>query len=259
MPSGDRAFFQAADAYERFMGRYSRPLARELVRVAGIEPGERVLDIGCGTGAFAELLAETVGVRNVAAVDPSQPFVEGCRANVPGADVRVGTAESLPWEDDCFDCAVAQLVFHFVDDPPRALEEMARVTRPGGRVAACVWDMAGGMTMLAAYWDAAREVDPTIPGEAARFGTAKGQLAGLWRDGGLRDVEEGTITTASRYESFDELWHGFLAGTGPAGAHASSLDPGRQDAVRAAYRRRVGCPEGQFELEATAWYVVGTV
>jgi SAM-dependent methyltransferase len=257
--SPDQAFFRDADPYERFMGRYSRPLAHELVRVARVAPGEQVLDVGCGTGALTGLLAELVGSEHVGGADPSEPFVEACRKNVPGADVRVGPAEALPFDDEAFDCTLAQLVFHFVDDPTKALGEMARVTRRGGRVGACVWDMTGGMTMLATYWQAAREIDASAPGEASRFGVAPGQLADLWREGGLQDVEAGAITVSSRYRDFDELWQSFLAGIGPAGAHASSLDDATRDAVRDAYHRRIGSPAGPFELDATAWYAVASV
>jgi SAM-dependent methyltransferase len=255
----DQTFFQAADAYERFMGRYSRQLAPQFAGAAGVAAGERVLDVGCGTGALTAVLAEIVGAERVAAADPSEPFVEECRVQVPGADLRVGPAEALPFEDDAFDCALAQLVFHFVGDQAAALGEMARVTRSGGRVAACVWDFTGGMTMIRAYWDAAREIDPDAPDEIERFGGRPGQLAALWRDAGLRDVADGSLTVSSRYEDFDELWATFLGGVGPVGAHAASLDESRRDALREALRRRLGSPEAAFELSARAWYALGVV
>ena len=255
----DRALFQGVDAYERFMGRYSAPLAHELAKVAGVVAGMRVLDVGCGTGALTSVLAGLVGPEHVAAVDPSEPFVEECRARVPGADVRLGPAEALPFGDGTFDCAVAQLVFHFVADPSGAVAEMARVTRPGGRVAACVWDFTGGMTMLRAYWDAASEVDPEAPDEVARFGGRPGELAALWRDQGLRDVADGSLTVSSAYSGFDELWESFLGGAGPVGMHAVSLDEARRDAMREALHRRLGSPAGPFELTATAWCAVGVV
>ncbi len=259
MPEPDQTLFEAVGAYDRFMGRYSRLLADEFARAAGVAAEERVVDVGCGTGALTGVLAGLVGPELVAAVDPSEPFVAECRARVPGADVRVGPAEALPFADDSFDRALAQLVFHFVGDQAASVAEMARVTRPGGGVAACVWDFTGGMTMLRAYWDAAREVDPDAPDEVGRFGGRPGELAALWRDAGLRDLVDGSLGVSSRYEDFDELWQTFLGGAGPAGVHVASLDESRRDALREALYRRVGSSEGSFELGARAWYVVGTV
>jgi SAM-dependent methyltransferase len=258
-PDSESRFFALADPYERFMGRYSRSLAPEFARVAQVAAGERVLDVGCGTGALTAVLADAVGAERVAAVDPSEPFVNECRRRVPGGDVRVGPAEALPFEAQSFDRALSQLVFHFVSDPAKAVREMARVVRPGGSVAACVWDMNGGMTLLSAYWRAVKDIEPGTPGEETRFGVGEGQLAELWTNAGLRNVEHGAITSRSEYESFDELWESFLGGIGPAGAHACSLDAARRDAVRAALYRRVGAPQGAFELTARAWYAVGSV
>jgi SAM-dependent methyltransferase len=259
-PGSDRVLFQSVDAYERFMGRYSWPLAREFVRAAGVAAGERVVDVGCGTGALTSVLAELVGAERVAAADPSEPFVEQCRARVPGADVRVGPAEALPFDDDTFDCALAQLVFHFVSNPAAGVAEMARVTRTGGRVAASVWDFTGGMTMLRAYWDSAREVDPNAPDEIERFGGRPGQLGALWRDAGLRDVVDGSLTVSSHYQDFEELWQSFLGrAAGPVGAHVALLDESRREAVRGALRRRLGSPAGAFTMSASAWYAVGVV
>ena len=251
--------FQQADAYETFMGRYSRSLAPEFAKAAGVAEGQRVLDVGCGTGALTAVLAELVGADQVAAVDPSEPFVEECQASVPGADVRVAPAEALPFEDGTFDRALSQLVFHFVQDPAASVREMARVTRPGGLLAACVWDMTGGMSMLRGYWQSVREAG--IPGgdEAERFGGHEGQLATLWREAGLHDVTDGSLTIESRYRDFDELWDSFQGGVGPAGAHASALEGEAREAVRKAFRRKVGSPEGEFALSARAWYAAGTV
>jgi SAM-dependent methyltransferase len=257
--TSDSQMFQKADAYENFMGRYSRPLGPEFARASGVERGERVLDVGCGTGALTSVLADIAGADSVAAVDPSEPFVSQCRDNVPGADVRVGPAEALPFGDGEFDRALSQLVFHFVDDPAAAVAEMARVTRPGGVVSSCVWDMTGGMTMIGAYWDAVSEAGVPGRSEVERFGGKPGQLAGLWRDAGLRDVEDSTITVSTAYRDFDELWATFRAGVGPVGVHAESLEGDALDAVREALHRNVGSPEGAFELTATAWFAAGTV
>jgi SAM-dependent methyltransferase len=258
--TSDPQLFQKADAYENFMGRYSRPLGPELARAARVEPGQRVVDVGCGTGALTVVLAGIVGAENVAAGDPSEPFVEQCRENVPGADVRVAPAEALPFTDGEFDRSLAQLVFHFVDNPAAAVAEMKRVTRPGGLVAACVWDFTGGMTMIRGYWDAARQVDPNAPDEAERFGGGPGQLAQLWREAGLQDVVDSSLTVTTRYVDFDELWRSFVGGVGPIGVHAASLEGELRDAVRAAFWRNVGSPpDGPFTLTATAWCAVGAV
>jgi SAM-dependent methyltransferase len=251
--------FVDASAYQRFMGRYSDPLAREFATALGIAPGERVVDVGCGTGALTAVLAELVGAANVAGVDPSEPFVAQACARVPGADLRVAPAEALPFEDAAFDAALSQLVFHFVSNPVAAVREMARVTRPGGRVAACVWDMTGGMTMLRAFWDAARAVATTAPDEIERFGGRPGQLVALWRDAGLEQVEDGRLTVSSDYADFDELWQSFLGASGPVGNHVASLDDVNREALSRALHERLGSPAGPFALTASAWYAAGVV
>jgi SAM-dependent methyltransferase len=257
--TSDTQMFRKADAYENFMGRYSRPLGPEFAQASRVERGQRVIDVGCGTGALTSVLADIVGADHVAGVDPSEPFVEQCRENVRGADIRVGPAEALPFGDAEFDRALSQLVFHFVDDPGASVSEMARVTRPGGVVSACVWDMTGGMTMIGAYWAAVSEAGVPGRSEVERFGGKPGELAGLWRDVGLRDVDDSAITVSSAYRDFDELWATFRAGVGPVGIHAESLEGDALDAVLEALRRNVGSPDGAFELTATAWFAAGTV
>jgi len=257
--TSDSQMFRKADAYENFMGRYSRPLGPEFAQASRVERGQRALDVGCGTGALTTVLSDIVGADQVAGVDPSEPFVEQCRENVPGADIRVGPAEALPFDDGEFDRALSQLVFHFVDDPAASGGEMARVTRPGGMVSACVWDMTGGMTMIGAYWAAVSEAGVPGRSEIERFGGKPGQLAGLWREAGLRDVEDRSITISSSYRDFDELWATFRGGVGPVGVHAGSLEGDALGAVQEAFRRNIGSPDGAFELTATAWFAAGTV
>jgi SAM-dependent methyltransferase len=258
-PASEPVLFANASAYQQFMGRYSDALGPRFAELAGVAPGQRVLDVGCGAGALTTVLAGIVGAENVAGADPSEPFVAAARERVPGADLRVAPAETLPFADDAFDTAVSQLVFHFVDDPAQAVAEMRRVTHGGGRVAACVWDMTGGMTMLRAYWDAAREVDASAPDEIERFGGHPGQLAALWRESGLRDVIDDELTVSAHYRDFDELWSAFLGGVGPIGAHVNSLDDAKRAEVGAALWARIGSPEGPFELTARAWYALGIV
>jgi ubiquinone/menaquinone biosynthesis C-methylase UbiE len=251
------SFVVSGDAYDRFMGRYSRPLAPAFADFAGVGTGQRVLDVGCGSGVLTEELARRVGADHVSGVDPS-PLLEACAERVPGAELERGAAETLPWPDDSFDAAVAQLVIHFVDDPAAGVAEMARVTRPGGVVAACSWDSSGGMEMLGVYWQAARELDDDIAGESRSFGNLE-ELDALWRELGLEDVKAGPIEVSSDYADFNELWGTVLLGVGPAGEYVVSLPPERQQKLREAYRRRLGAPDGAFTLGARAWAARGQV
>jgi ubiquinone/menaquinone biosynthesis C-methylase UbiE len=259
----DREMFRApTDAYDRFVGRYSPALASELIAFAGIEAPMRVLDVGAGPGALTVALAERVGARNVAAVEPSDVFAAACRDRAPGVEVTVAGAESLPFPDGAFDATLSQLVVNFVPDPLAGVREMARVTRPGGTVASCVWDYGGEMTMLRAFWDAAREVDPS-GGAAADEATvmrwcAQGELAQLLATAGMTDVRSGALVVRARYQGFDDLWAPFPTGVGPAGAYTKSLDPDDQLAVRDAFRRRLDVGDEPFELTARAWAVAGT-
>lgn len=254
-------FAVAAEAYDRLVGRYSYTLADALVRAAGLKPRAAVLDVGAGTGGGLRRLVELVGLEHLAAVEPSEHFVEALRERFPGLVVRLSPAESLPFEDDSFDAALAQLVVNFMADPAAGVAEMRRVTSPGGVVAACVWDYPGEMTLLRTFWDTVAELDRE--GAAAvdertrmRFGRS-GELGALWRDAGLGDVEDGEIVATAAYESFDDLWEPFTLGAGPAGAYAASLAPGLQERLKADYRRRLAVPDGAFELTARAWYAVG--
>jgi SAM-dependent methyltransferase len=249
-------FEVSGDAYDSFMGRYSRGLAPVFADFGGIRSGGTVLDVGCGSGILTEELAGRLGAEQVAAADPS-PLVEACAARVPGADVRKGPAEALPWPDDSFDAALAQLVLHFLDDPIAGLVEMGRVVRPGGVVAACSWNFSE-MLLLRTFWEAARSIVPAARSETLEVASLE-EFAELGRRAGLEGVEQAPLEVSSRYESFDELWDSFQLGVGPAGDFCASLDPEQRDAVRDEYRRRVGDPEGSFTLGAEAWALRGRV
>jgi ubiquinone/menaquinone biosynthesis C-methylase UbiE len=248
------SFAVAADSYDRFMGRYSVQLSAQLADLAGVEPGQRVLDVGCGPGALTTELVTRVGADNVAAVDPSEPFVAAARERHPGVEVQRANAEALPFADGSFDAALAQLVVHFMDHPVAGLREMARVTRDGGVVAACVWDHEGEQSPLAPYWQTARELDPATPDESNLAGARQGHLTELFKEAGIRDVEETVLPVRVEHATFEEWWQPFTLGVGPAGAHFKQLDPERQQQLRQRLEERLGAP---FTLDARAWAARG--
>jgi len=247
-------FAVSGEAYDDFMGRYSRELAPDFADFAGIEPGQSGIDVGCGSGILTEELARRLGPENVAAADPS-PLVETAAARVPGADVRTAPAENLPWPDGSFDAALAQLVIHFLEDPAAGLVEMRRVTRTGGVVAACSWNFPK-MRLLRIFWEASRSVVPSAQSESLQLESLD-ELAALGREAGLEEVVAVPLEGSSRYETFDELWESFQRGVGPAGEFCASLSPELREAVRDEYRSRLGETSGGFTLPAEAWAVRG--
>ena len=250
------SFDVSGNAYDRFMGRYSRELAPVFADFSGVEAGQGVVDVGCGSGLLTEELARRVGAGRVAGADPS-PLLDACAERVPGADLKRAAAEDLPWPDDSFDAALAQLVVHFMDHPVAGIAEMARVTRRGGVVAACTWDFSGGMELLGTYWESAKALEPGAESESRAFDEAG--LDALWRRVGLGGVEVDALVVSSRYEDFDEIWDAFMLGVGPAGQHLVSQPPERQSAIRAEYFSRLGEPAGSFEFDARAWAARGRV
>ena len=248
----DRMFRVTGDDYDSFMGRWSRRLAPALAEAAGIAPGRRVLDVGCGPGALTGVLVDLVGVGSVAACDPSPPFVAACAARHPGVDVREARAEDLPWPDQSFDAVLAQLVLNFVPDRTAAAAEMMRVLRPGGTVATAVWDYGEGMAMLRHFWDAARAIRSDAPDEAhpTALGGA-GELAGFLTGSGFEAVAEGTLRVESTYADADEVWQGFLAGVGPAGAWCQTLPDDQREALRREFLGRLP-DHGPVTLAAVA-------
>lgn len=247
------SFNVGADAYDRFMGRFSEPLAVRFADFAGLEPGQRALDVGCGPGGLTAQLVERLGAEAVSAVDPSDTFVAAARARLPGVDVRSATAEQLPFPDRSFDRTLAQLVVHFMTDPVGGLSEMARVTRPGGVVAACVWDHAGGGGPLATFWRAVHDIDPQASDESQLAGSREGHLAELCRTAGLTDVESSSLTVTVRFATFDDWWEPFTFGVGPAGAYVAGLDEARQAELRSRFERLLPAPP--FDISASAWSV----
>jgi SAM-dependent methyltransferase len=256
------AFNTSADAYDRHVGRYGRELARALIAAAGVQPDRCALDVGSGPGALTTELVALLSASKVAAIDPSPRFVEACRTRLPGVRVEVGSAEALPFADAAFDHVLAQLVVNFMADPPAGVREMVRVTRPGGTVAAAVWDYAGEMTFLRRFWDAVVAVDASA---AARDEgrcmplCAPDELAGLWSAVGLLDVSVSPVVVSGRYEGFEDLWEPLEHGVGPSGAYVTTLPPSQRAAVKQELRRRLHVADDPFQLTARAWIATGRV
>ncbi|HUQ40990.1 MAG TPA: methyltransferase domain-containing protein [Candidatus Limnocylindrales bacterium] len=248
--------FSHADAYDQFMGRYSSLLAAQMVDLAGVRAGQRVLDVGCGPGALTAELAARVGAGAVAAVDPSEPYVAAARTRVPGADVRVASAESLPFADRSFDAALAQLVVHFMRDPVDGIREMARVTKGGGVIAACVWDTAGA-SPITPFWNAAREIDPSVDDESRRPGVREGHLVELFAAAGLREITASSVVADLAHPTFESWWHPFELGVGPAGQFLARLDAGARGQLRE--RARSLLPAPPFTHHVRAWAARGLV
>ncbi|MBK4347699.1 class I SAM-dependent methyltransferase [Lacisediminihabitans changchengi] len=251
------SFDVAAESYQRFMGRYSEPLAELFVGELAPSPGQRALDVGAGPGALTAPLARILGTDAVAALDPSEPFVAALRSRLPGIDARVATAEAIPFPSYSFNFAVAQLVVQFMSDPVAGLREMCRVVFPGGVVAACVWDFAGGRSPLSLFWRAARDIDPAAQDETGVAGGREGHLGELFAAVGLVDVRSGETAVTVPYRDFDDWWEPFTLGVGPAGAYFSRLD----SEGRAHLRDRCAAllPPGPGAIVATAWTAFGVV
>ena len=249
------SFDVAAEAYDRFMGRYSALLAPQMADFAGVRAGQRVLDVGCGPGALTAELVSRLGSAAVAAVDPSKPFVAAVQARHPGVEVLQAPAERLPFPDRSFDAALAQLVVHFMSDPIAGLGEMARVTHRDGVIAACVWDHAGGQGPLSLFWQAARRLDPGVDDESKLAGTRAGHLAELFEAAGLHDIVETAISVRREHASFEAWWEPFTHGVGPAGSYVAGLDTERQAELRETCRTMV--PPAPFVLTALAWAARG--
>jgi SAM-dependent methyltransferase len=235
------------------MGRYAEPLAAVFAAFAGVGVGDKVLDVGCGVGALTAHL-RSVGAE-VAAIDPSPPFIDAIRVRLPDVDVRRGIAEELPYGTAAFDAALAQLVVHFMTDPVAGLRQMARVTRRGGVIAACVWD--GPTGALAPFWEAVHMIDPDVEDEALLSGAPKGHLAELLEAAGLRDVNEDSIAVDVVHPTFEEWWEPYTYGVGPAGDYVQRLDDDARARLEFVARERMG--RGPFTVTATAWAARGTV
>ena len=243
--------FEVSDtAYDNFMGRYSERLAPGFADFAGVEAGTKVLDVGAGPGALtAELLRRGA---EVSAADPSPPFVAALERKFPDADMRAATAEDLPWPDEAFDAALAQLVLTFMNDAPAGVAEMRRVVRPGGVVAACMWDRHG-MDMLAALHRTQEALAIGGPTEARTLYRSRDEVEGLFLGRGFADVRTELLEVEREYAGFDEFWDAMQGGVGPAGAWLKTLDDEARSNAREELHRQVGEPSGAFTLHGRAW------
>ena len=257
--------FAESEAYERFMGRWSRRLAPLLASYAAVAERDSVLDVGSGTGALAFALAEAIPSVRVTGADRSAAYVRDAQARTSGDRVRflVGDALALEFPDATYDKTLSLLVINFIPDPAKALQEMMRVTRPGGIVAASVWDYGDAMEMLRTFWDEAVALDSSIAArdEGNMPLCRRGELTALWQAHGLEQIEEQPIAIDLAFSSFDDYWQPFRGGQGPAGAYVSSLTDPQQAALEARLRGRLlgARQDGPFTLQARAWAVKGVV
>ena len=258
---------ESADGYERLMGRWSKKLAPMLIDFAGLADGDRVLDVGCGTGSLTFTLAETPGLQEIVAIDYSPVFVEAAtrRNTDPRITIQQADACALPFEDDRFDRAISLLVLHFVPEAAKAVSEMARVVRPGGTVAAAVWDHYGGMSGMRMMWDTVAMLDENALAMRRRYCfqpmMRQGEMKASFIAQGLVDVEETSLLIRMEYSSFEDYWGPIAAGEGPLGRYVGGLEPGKRkavdDAVRAAYE--AGEPDGPRSFASVAWACRGRV
>lgn len=250
-------FDVAAQAYDRFMGAWSALLAPQMADLAGLRRGSTALDVGCGPGSLLTELVARLGPEAVTGADPSASFVAAARERHAGVTVVEAVAERLPFPTASFDASFAQLVVHFMSDPVAGLREMARVTRPGGTVAACVWDFAGDRGPLGPFWSAARALDPDVEDESALPGTRAGHLVDLLTSAGLHEARGTALTVARTWPDFDAWWEPFTRGVGPAGAYLAGLPVDSRRRLEERCRRML--PGSSVAITAVAWGAVGVV
>jgi SAM-dependent methyltransferase len=253
----------AGDLYEPYVGRWSRRVAKEFLNWLAVPERKDWLDVGCGTGALIQTIIETENPNSVIGIDPSPGYTEYAKARIasPRARFEVGDAQALPIDTASLDAAVAGLVLNFVPQPPRAVAEMARAVRPGGIVAAYIWDYAGKMELMRYFWDAAVALDPGAKelDEGRRFPICQPKpLAELFAQAGFSEIEVRPIDVATDFRDFDDYWSPFLGGQGPAPGYAISLNDERRAALRERIRSELPITkDGSIHLIARAWAARG--
>jgi SAM-dependent methyltransferase len=251
--------FAVSTGYERFMGRWSRLLAPAYVAFAGVKNGDRVLDVGAGTGSLAATVEASMPASEIVGIDPSEGFIAYAQKNAKSTRLHfeVGDAQARKFNDGSFDSTLALLVMNFVPDHNKAIAEMRRVTRAKGIVSACVWDYGAGMQMLRFFWDEAVALDPSIEPRDERHMklSQHGALAELWRNAGLINIKEEPLSIDQMYSSFNDYWEPFTKGAGPGGAYVVSLPEDRRQQLEARMRKRLlgDRQDGPFTLSARAW------
>ena len=252
-----------ADAYDAYIGRWSRQVAVAFVRWLDLPPGRRWLDVGCGTGALTAAIVASAHPESVVGVDPSEAFLAQARTSLPGVTFHEGDAREIPLFDNDVDVVVSGLALNFVPEPAHAVEEFIRVGKPGATVAAYVWDYADGMAMIRYLFEAATTLDPAVAelDEGKRFPLCRAEaLAKLWIDQALAEVAVEPVDVPTTFRDFDDYWSPFLGGQGPAPAYVMSLPDDRRVQLRELLRSRLPAQEdGTIALTARAWAVRGTV
>ncbi len=253
----------AGDAYETYMGRWSRPIARSFVNWLRLKPSAHWLEVGCGTGALTSAICQFSNPASVVACDPSEPFINDARTRIsdPRVSFVLAGAHDLPRWDGDFDAVVSGLVLNFVPDPVKAIASMRARLRPGGCVAAYVWDYAGRMEFLRYFWEEAVALDPGAASldESHRFPLCQPEaLASLFRAAKLSHVETHALESSTSFKDFSDYWGPFLGGTGPAHTYVTSLEPNRRELLRQRLQQRLQPePDGRIHLDARAWAVRG--
>jgi SAM-dependent methyltransferase len=253
----------AGDLYEPYVGRWSRKVAAEFLGWLRVPPQAAWLDVGCGTGALTDVILAQAQPASVTGIDASAGFIDHARGHIadPRASFEVGDAQELKVPPQSFDAAVSGLVLNFVSQPERALAGMARAVRPGGTVAAYVWDYAEGMALMRRFWDAAVALNPAAEelDEGRRFTLCHpAPLEALFSQAGLQSVEVQPLVVATPFRDFDDYWSPFLGGQGPAPGYAMALHEDDRAALRERLRAALPAgPGGAIELGARAWAVRG--